>query len=118
VDVDQGVLDSITDIQKELRKQGGFSIVSEEANAGLRLYVVRRQVDAGPTVGIGSTVQGTGTATAMPTKIRTLETLLRVDAYERAFIAEDHDYDSRGNAPNGSRKISRRGLRPIASTSA
>lgn len=93
VDVDSGVLDSIEDIKKELAKDAAFKVVTEKA-ATLRLYVMRRTIGAGPTIGFGSAVQGTGTTMALPINIRTVETLLRVGSYERAFFAEDHEYDS------------------------
>ena len=94
VDVDQGTLDSIADIQKQLREDRSVVVVSQETQARLRLYVVRRQVSTGSTVGIASVNQGTGMGISVPLNVRRLETILRVGDYERAFVAEDHDSDS------------------------
>jgi len=94
VDVDTGIEDSIKDIQAELRKVKGVRVVPTEAEALLTLYVTGRKKEAGPPIAFGSAINGTGTAGSVPADVRTLETLLRVGSYERAFSAEDHMYYS------------------------
>jgi hypothetical protein len=109
VDVDQGVRDSIKDIREALREQRWecpsgkrplfpwsscgdtqFRVVNDEAAAELRLYVVKRTREVGPTRTGGVIIKGTGTVTSAPTNIYRLETLLRAGTYEREFAAE-HD---------------------------
>jgi hypothetical protein len=97
VEADKGVLDSIKDIQKELRKDRTYAVVAGEAEAALKLYVVtRRTRETGGSVGIGTAtgtgsggfVQGTGMTVSIPLAVYRLETLLRVGTHERPFTGE------------------------------
>src|SRR5262245_8020331 len=97
VDVDQGVLDSIRDLQGELRKNAAFSVVADQAGALLKLYVVSRtkaatgasaQISTATGTATGTQAQGTGTSFTIPVELQRLETLLRVGTYERAFTGE------------------------------
>jgi hypothetical protein len=104
VDADQGVLDSIKDLQAELRKNGAFSVVADQAAASLRLYVVSRtkaatgassQIGTATGTATGSQAQGTGTSFTIPVDVQRLETLLRVGPYERTFTGESQTSWSR-----------------------
>ena len=95
VDVDQAVLDSVKDLQLELRKNPAFKVVTAEADATLKLYVVLRatvptgsNVESGTASGstTGSNAQASGFSVSTPIEAHKLETLQRVGTYERAFI--------------------------------
>jgi hypothetical protein len=89
VDVDEGVRDSIKDVQRALRWQKRtLRVVDDEASATLRLYVVRRTTTTGATRTYGSLVGGVGAVVGAPDKVKRLETVLRTGTYERDFIAE------------------------------
>ncbi len=86
VEADKGVLDSIKDVQNELRKKRTFAVVANEAAASLKLYVVtRRKAPAGDLI-TGSVVAGV--IYSVQDELHRLETLLRVGNYERAFVVE------------------------------
>jgi hypothetical protein len=106
VDVDQGVLDSIKDIQAELAKDESFRVVADPSVATLKFYVVERGI-GGPT-GSGMALDAPGAiltspngqATQLPgttfyfsAKARHVAALLRVGGYERSFVGEDSEYD-------------------------
>jgi len=109
VDVDQGVRDSIKDMREALREQrwecpsgkrpvfpwsdcsdAQFRVVNDESAAELKLYIVKRTTELGPTSMTGVIIKGTGTVASAPTNVNRLETLLRAGTYEREFVAE-HD---------------------------
>ncbi len=103
VDADKRVLDSVKDLQKELRKHRGFAVAAAEADASLKLYVMARStpatggsVEIGTATGTatgtaaGSTAQGTGMSVTTPTVVYRLETLLRVGTYERTFTGDSY----------------------------
>ena len=110
-DADSGVLDSIEDVKKRLRKKRSLTVVDVDSpGVPLKLYVVTRgiggQAGSPVTITIPGTVQvwpGTGNVTQSPSttfsisaKARHLAALLRVGTYERPFVAEDNDYDTWG----------------------
>jgi hypothetical protein len=93
VDVDKGVLDSIADIQQELRKDRALRVVTVPESAELKLMVVRR--------GYGEAAGGVGvpigTLTVyVPQRARFVEAVLRVGTYERAFVGEDYKHEKWG----------------------
>ena len=84
VDVDSGTLDSIKDIQDELRKSQTFLLVEKPENAAIALFVARRRV----TTGGGGMAVG---SVMVPFDRRSIETILRVGTYEKATISESGD---------------------------
>jgi hypothetical protein len=93
VDIDQGVRDSIKDIQQALRKDRAFRVVAHESEAGLKVYVLTRDIAAtGSSTVAGVVVQGTGTVTSTPDKVYRLNARLRAGAYERVFVGESEPW--------------------------
>jgi hypothetical protein len=93
VDTDKGVLDSIADIQGQLRKDRAFHVVTVPESADLQLFVVRR--------GYGDAAGGVGVPIGaltfyLPIRARFVETSLHAGTYERAFVGEDHTHDHWG----------------------
>lgn len=97
VDADEGVLDSVKDIQSRLRKNRAFAVVASEARATLKLFVVSREdvevgsgsvVTTGTARATGNTVQGISTSTEVRDVLHRLETLLQVGEYEKTIIAD------------------------------
>jgi len=95
VDADQAVLDSVRDLQGELRKNAAFTVVPAEADATLKLYVVSRgkvptgtSFESGTASGssTGSNASGSGFSVSAPIDAHRLETLLRLGTYERTFV--------------------------------
>jgi hypothetical protein len=64
VDKDKGVLDSIADIQRELRKTLGLRVVDDESSAALRLHVISGGI--GPAAGGSAINIPVGTTTVEP----------------------------------------------------
>lgn len=90
VDVDQGVLDSIRDIQVELGKQRKqLTAVRTPDLADIVLVVVRRGL-GGPSGGAVGIPVG-GITIYSPVNARFVETILRVGTYERTIVGEDHN---------------------------
>lgn len=106
VDVDSGVLDSINDIQNELKKSKQFAVVDRAENATVVLIVVGRRLSgSGGAVGVtipgasfgGGTIAGVtqptytmpGTTTMVPIDRHAIDTLLRVGTYEKAITSEE-----------------------------
>lgn len=94
IDVDQGILDSIKDIQGELSRDRTFRIVKAEPEADLVLVVVRRGSGSTSGAGVGYTIPGTGITSFLPVNVRVVETVLRVGTYEKAIIGEDRDSEN------------------------
>lgn len=108
VDMDNGVQDSIRDIQKELRKSPIFSVVGTPAEARIVLAIVGRRVSgsggavgvttSGTTIG-GGTIAGVqqptlttpGTTVMVPMDRRAVESVLRVGTYEKSLVSEGAD---------------------------
>ena len=106
VDVDSGVLDSIHDIQDELRRSPLFVVVATADKASIVLVVVGRRLSGnGGAVGIttpgtsfgGGSVAGVqqptyttpGVTTMIPIDRHAIDTILRVGAYEKAISSEE-----------------------------
>lgn len=106
VDVDRGVLDSIKDIQGELKTTTQFAVVDTADRATMVLIVVgRRFAGSGGAVGIttpgttfvGGTIAGVqqptfstpAVTTMVPVNGRAIETLLRVGTYEKTITTEE-----------------------------
>jgi hypothetical protein len=106
VDVDSGVLDSVKDIQNELKRSKQFDVVDSTNKATIVLIVVGRRISGnGGAVGIttpgttfgGGTIAGvtqpTFTTPAMTTMVpidrRAIDTLLRVGTYEKPITSEE-----------------------------
>jgi hypothetical protein len=97
VEADQGVMDSVKDVKKELGKDRAFRVVAEESMADLKVYVLSRGV--GPAAGgssinipgavynlpSGQTIQALGMSFYIPSNSLHIEALLRVGTYERPF---------------------------------
>ncbi len=92
IDVDQGILDSIKDIQNEFRSSRQFQVVRTSDEATLVLVVVGRRI-AGSSGGVGVPI-GFGMSVMIPVKRRAIDTVLRVGSYEKATTSEDDDRDS------------------------
>jgi hypothetical protein len=73
-DVDQGVRDSIRDLQRELRHFRGFVLATDQATADLTLRVVERHVGRNPN----------GAATLV--SFHVLTTILEVGDYRKEFM--------------------------------
>jgi hypothetical protein len=85
VDVDSGILDSINDIQNELRGSRQFNVVRTADEATIVLSVVgRRTPGASGFVGapIGTTMM------MLPIERRAIDTILRVGTYEKTLTSE------------------------------
>lgn len=94
VDSDKGVTDSVKDLTDALRKVPYFRIVSREAEADIKLYVVRREKGRGAPIVTSSVVGNTAITTATPTGVFFLETRLRIGTYEKPFTIEDREATS------------------------
>lgn len=88
VDIDQGVSDSIKDIQNELRLDRQFIIARTREEATIRLIVLGRGIVTNGSLGFGSSHAGTGTAFVVPNTVPTISTVLRVAAYEKRLHSE------------------------------
>ena len=98
VEVDKGVLDSIKDINDELRKNyRTFRLVPAEAGADLRLYVVSRNKIAGTgtpvQIGTGQVVGGVviGTGATITEPDCRIDALLKIGDYEKALFGQSED---------------------------
>jgi hypothetical protein len=88
VDVDQGVLDSIDDITKELRGGQLVSVVAQKERASMVLDVVSR--GATSTNGGGAVAMPIGAASFLiPFGTIGIATILRVGDYEKAIVMTD-----------------------------
>lgn len=91
VDVDQGVLDSIKDIQNELIHTKRFTLARTADAATLTLTVVGR----GTTGNNGAVGVPIGTMTVMmPVKRQAISTILRRGTYERPMTSADENSDA------------------------
>jgi hypothetical protein len=94
VDVDKGVLDSIKDIQTELRRNRSFAVVPSEASAQLKLFVASRAKVPGTgtpiSTGTGTVVGGVAIAsgTTVTEPDSRIDAVLRVGTYEKAFVGQ------------------------------
>ena len=93
VDIDEGVRDSIKDLQKELRENRQLLVLKDESAATLKLHVaLRTKYATGDSVatGFGSATGGVATGTGVSVAVEgyRVETILRVGEYERAFTGE------------------------------
>ena len=85
VDIDSGILDSIKDIQDELRGSRQFNVVRTGNEAAVVLIVVGRRTPGSS----GSFGVPVGTATMfLPIKRRAIDVILRVGTYEKAITSE------------------------------
>ena len=90
VDVDSGVLDSIKDIQNELRGMRQFVLAGTPEQAKILLIVLGRRTP-GESGAIGVPA---GTLTIMvPIKTRAIDAVLRVGTYEKPITSESGDSD-------------------------
>lgn len=81
VDVDSGTIDSIKDIQDELRKSDAFTLVAKSDDAKIVLLVAgRRVITGGGGVAVGSVI--------VPLNRRSIETVLKVGSYEKSTVSE------------------------------
>src|SRR5262245_28622427 len=70
VDVDQGILDSIKDIQNQLVRDRTFRLAKTAADADFSLLVVSRGSGAASGAAVGYAVPGTGMTAILPVNIR------------------------------------------------
>lgn len=89
IDVDRGVLDSIDDVVRELRKDKRLRIVSRADEATLRLEILSRAV-AG-SAGAVAVPMGAG-AIAVPIPGHTLNAVLKFRDYEKPMFVNDQEY--------------------------
>jgi hypothetical protein len=89
IDIDQGILDSIKDVQGELRKNRAFRVVKVPEDATLHLTIVRRAV-SGTAVGVALPLYPGGSI-VVPIHGHVVEALLKFGDYERPFLAEDRE---------------------------
>jgi hypothetical protein len=106
VDVDGGVLDSIKDIQSELKRSRLFEVVEAADKATMVLVVVGRRLSgSGGAVGIttpgatfgGGTIAGVtqptfsapGITTVVPIDRHAIDTVLRVGSYQKPITTEE-----------------------------
>jgi hypothetical protein len=90
VDVDSGVLDSITDVQSAFKRASKFRVVQTAEKADIVLFVVGRRT-AGQSGSVGVPI---GTMTMfLPIKRRAIDTILRVGAYDKTITSEAEDDD-------------------------
>lgn len=89
VDVDQGVLDSIHDVQAELRKRPAFRVLETAAGATLHLTIVSRTTGqtSGPAIGIA----GGAVASIVPLGAKVLTATLKAGAYDKTFTVTDNE---------------------------
>lgn len=106
VDVDAGVVDSIRDIQNELKRSRRFTVAPTADRATITLIVLGRRISGnagavgittgGSTFG-GGTIAGVpqptystpGVTTMVPIDRRAIDVLLRFRAYEKPIVSED-----------------------------
>jgi hypothetical protein len=88
VEIDRGVLDSIKDIQNELRGRRGIQIVADKERAQVVLEVVSR--GATSTSGGGAVGVPIGTSTFMlPLGTIGIATVLKVGTYEKPIVLQN-----------------------------
>lgn len=85
VDVDKGILDSIADIQNQLRKKPRFTVVREKDGADLVLLVVYR--GHGRSTGAVAVPVG-GLTAVVSSDAKVVETVLHVGTYEKSMVAD------------------------------
>ena len=89
IDVDQGILDSIADIKKELRTFKGIVLVKKSEEATVTLAVIGRRVSGNA----GGVAIPAGTATILaPIDRHAIETVLRFGSHEKSTISEDNGH--------------------------
>ena len=93
VDVDSGIVDSIKDIQGQIRQSSKFSLVSSVTEAKIVLYVVGRR-SPGDSGGVGVPI-GLGMTVVVPIKQRAIDLLLKVGTYEKTITSEAAEGDDR-----------------------
>ena len=90
IDIDRGVLDSIKDIQYQLRGRKHIQIVTERDRARVVLEVVSR--GATSTAGGGGAAVPIGTSTfVIPFGTIGIATVLKVGAYEKPIVLQNCD---------------------------
>jgi hypothetical protein len=96
VDVDSGIVESIRDIQDQLRKDPRLAVALTASEAQVTLIVVGRRIlnDSG---GIGVPI-GVGMTVTIPSSRRAIETILRVGKYEKTTVSESVEGDTRWSA--------------------
>lgn len=93
VDVDSGILDSIKDIQEQIRSSPKFALVPTAREAKINLTVIGRRTP-GDSGGVGVPL-GAGMTMMIPIKRRAIDLVLRVGTYEKAIVSEAADGDDR-----------------------
>jgi hypothetical protein len=91
IDVDAGILDSIRDIQGELKRSRRFTLAQSADRATIVLLVVGRRTP-GSSGSIGVPIGNI--AMFLPVKRRAVDTILRVGTYEKPITSEAEDNDS------------------------
>jgi hypothetical protein len=87
VDIDGGILDSIKDIQNELRRSKLFAVTDTREGATLVLIVERRRV-SGNAGGVAMPI-GTS-AVVIPIDRHAIDTTLHFGTHEKAFTSDDN----------------------------
>lgn len=92
VEVDQSILDSIADIEREvLKDRGRFKLVRAREQATLVLEIIGRK--QGPAAGgVGAAIAGT--AVMVPINGHIIDAVLLTGTYRREMTGEDTDGDS------------------------
>jgi hypothetical protein len=93
IETDKGVRDSIKDIQGELRKKKALRVVTDEAEATLKLFVVKRTMGAQSGSGVAVGV-APGLGVLLGSRVRTVEAVLRFGSYERPLVGDDEGKDA------------------------
>jgi hypothetical protein len=86
VDIDAGIVDSIKDIQDELRHSALFTLAPTPAKATIILVIVGRRT-AGDNGSVGIPI-GTS-AIFLPIHHRAIDSVLHAGTYEKAITSED-----------------------------
>lgn len=88
VDIDHGVMDSIKDLQGELRDRKGIEVVTEKERSQIVIEVISRGSTS--TSGGGAAAVPIGTSTFfIPMGTIGIATVLRVGAYEKPIVFQN-----------------------------
>lgn len=84
-DVDEGIIDSLKDIQDEVRASDVFSLARSRDGADMLVIVLGRGIITEGSAGFGSLSGGFGMLLTLPNQTPTISAVLKVGSYERTM---------------------------------